>query len=238
MNAHTHTHETYVQEVRRLAIERGLESGQIQPEEAAKLAAVKLVYGTGYRAGYRGATFFGTWANGTDTPTDTIEIAAFAEESWLQLAGTTIHEMAHALAGHGSGHNDTWKGLCSRLGLRRAKAAGMRYSLAALDPVLRARVYALAQSLTDGSPQASQGGDGTGLAGFLGILGGATGRPCSAGIGTRGGKSRGVGSGSRLLKVACETCGMVARVTSKYINGEQGAPYCGIVEHGRMEVCA
>jgi hypothetical protein len=35
-------------------------------------------------------------------------------------------------------------------------------------------------------------------------------KPCGAGIGTRGGKSRGIGSGSRLRKYVCD-CGQIIR---------------------------
>jgi len=36
-------------------------------------------------------------------------------------------------------------------------------------------------------------------------------RPCGAGVGAKGGKSRGAGSGSRLRKFVCD-CGVIARV--------------------------
>lgn len=226
MKATVHTHETYVQAVRDLAIARGLESGRITDEQASQLRAVKLVYGLGLRGGYRGVTTYGTWQNGGPVPTDAVEITATGEENWLQLACTTVHELAHVLGGHGAGHSDAWKGLCDRLGLRRAKAAGMRYSLAALDPTLRERVYALAATVKDGGPTFMQA--------LTPIRMPATPRPCSAGIGTRGGTSRGAGSGSRLLKVQCDTCGYVVRVTRSWL--DKGAPLCGAEQgaHGPM----
>jgi hypothetical protein len=223
MMASKSTHEQYVHGVRDLVIARALERTSIDPDTAARLRDVKLMYGLGLSGGYRGVTVYSTWANGHG-PTDCVEIAATGEESWLQLACTTTHEYAHVLAGQGSGHSETWKVACERLGLRRAKAAGMRYTLAALDPILRERVYALARSLGDGSPAFMT------AVPFMRTM---APRPCSAGYGTRGGTSRGVGSGSRLLKVTCLQCGYVARVTRTWIV-EKGAPYCGIIEHGRM----
>lgn len=224
MNA-THTHESYVQGVRALAVQRAVEAGRITPEDAETLTHTKLVYGLGLSGGYRGVTVYGAWQNGGESPDACIEIAAVGEESWLQLAGTTVHELAHVLAGQGAGHSEAWKTACERLGLRRAKAAGMQYSLAALDTVLRERVNALAKH-TDGSPA------------FLSAMGpariAATPRPCSAGIGTRGGTSRGVGSGSRMLKVQCETCGYTARTTRTWLVA-MGAPHCADLEHGRMQ---
>jgi len=49
--------------------------------------------------------------------------------------------------------------------------------------------------------------------------------------GTRGGKSKGPGSGSRLNKVCCETCGYTARVSRKWL--DVGAPHCP--DHGAMQ---
>lgn len=224
MQTQHQTHEAYVQGVRTLAIARAIEAGRISDEQAETLRNVKLVYGLGLRGGYRGVTVFGAWANGHG-PTDAVEIAAMGEESWLQLAGTTIHELAHVLAGSGEGHSSNWKSACERMGLRRAMAAGMRYSLAALDGTLRERIAALARH-TDGSPSFMS----TGLLGTVP----QSPRPCSAGTGVRGGTSRGKGSGSRMLKVACSTCGYTARTTSRWLD-EMGAPHCADIEHGRMD---
>lgn len=222
MMSTTQSHEQYIQGVRSLMIARAVERRTLDQTAADNLRNVKLVYGLGLRGGYRGVTVYGSWSNGHG-PADCVEIAAVGEESWLQLAGTTIHELAHVLAGIGSGHSESWRDACGLLGLRRAKAAGMRYSLAALDPILRAQVYALAQSLTDGSPSFMSG-----IGPRITIS-----RPCAAGYGTRGGTSRGTGSGSRLLKATCSTCGYVVRVTRTWL--EKGAPYCGTdLEHGRM----
>jgi hypothetical protein len=46
-------------------------------------------------------------------------------------------------------------------------------------------------------------------------------RPCSAGVGTKGGKSRGAGSGSRLRKFTCG-CGVIARVGRDEFNATCG----------------
>jgi hypothetical protein len=55
---------------------------------------------------------------------------------------------------------------------------------------------------------------------------------CTMGIGTRGGKSKGVGSGSRMLKVACPVGGCaggtdpyIARVARSWLEAP-GAPLC------------
>ena len=160
-----------------------------------KLSHVKLLYGTGAGMGARGVTFFGAWSNGNGA-TDVVEICAVAEESPTQLAGTTIHELAHVVAGHKAGHGKEWKEACAALGLRRAKAAGHRYTLASFDPRIRAALAELF-TLADGSP--SFGMSGAGIA-----LPKGKPRPCGAGIGTRGGTSRGKGSGSRMRLYHCE----------------------------------
>jgi len=226
MKAKTNTHETYIQMVRDLAVDRALELELIDETEAARLWETKLVYGLGLMGGYRGVTMYKVWANGHEGGSDVVEIAAAGEESWLQLAGTTVHELAHVLAGHSAGHKAEWKDDCTRLGLRRAKAAGMFYTLAALDPKLREQVYYLAKTLADGSPDFSAMFLTTGIRPKVA-------RPCSAGIGSRGGTSRGPGSGSRLVKVTCPDCGYIARTTRKWLD-EVGPPRCGDEVHGYM----
>ena len=107
----------------------------------------------------------------------------------------------------------------------------MNYTLAALEPVLRERVAKVAEDMADGSPNFN----GPARTAWLGLMGSLLGNPrgCTAGTGTRGGTSKGAGSGSRLLKVECGTCGYIARVTRVWLD-EVGAPFCGAEGHGRM----
>lgn len=105
------THEQFVHAVRAAVAGRVVER-----ETRERLLAAKLVYGGG-PAGVRGICYYGAWQNGTTH--DFLEIAALGEESYVQLAGTTIHELAHSLAGHGCGHGPEWK-----KGLRRAGPSG------------------------------------------------------------------------------------------------------------------
>ena len=160
-----------------------------------RIARAKLLYGRGFR-GLRGVTQFGAWKNGSTD--ELIEVCAASEESWVQLAGTTIHELAHVAAGPGAGHGKAWKEACAALGLRRVKAAGTVYHLANFAPELRMQLAALPKP-ADGTP--ALGGD----LGALGQMftGPVAARPCSHGIGSRGGTSRGPGSGSRLRKYVC-----------------------------------
>jgi hypothetical protein len=191
----TGTHEEYLHRTREAVIERARELGTITDEQAERLEHSKLVYGIG-NGSYRGVCHYDAWENGIGR-VDVIEVAATAEESWVQLAGTTIHELGHVLAGWGAGHSSAWKAAASKLGLRAVEAAGQRYVLSAIDPKVRERVYELANDLGDGKPEFRTYGLG------IGTLR-PTVRPCSAGIGTRGGKSRGKGSGSRLRLWECE----------------------------------
>lgn len=191
------THEAFIQAVRDITIEDALSRHAITPDEAEKLRHVKLVYGVGGRAGVRGTTFYEAWANGQGV-VDAVEICALGEESWVQLAGTTIHELGHVLAGHGAGHGKEWKTASHGLGFTKLPAAaGQFYWLSLIRPSIRHKVYELAKSMSDGSPAFF-------TSGLLGLLQPTAPRPCSAGRGTRGGKSRGKGSGSRLRLWECQ----------------------------------
>lgn len=190
-----YTHEQYIQAVREIAVKR------LNEEERAAVMDAKLVYGAGSKA-TRGVTYFGCWKNGHDHAF--AEICAFGEDSPIQVAGTTLHELAHVLAGMGHGHGKGWLEACERLGLSFVRAAGTRYSLACFAPDIREAIAALPKP-TDGSPQPFGGVGPNGKAINFKL------RPCSAGIGTKGGKSRGAGSGSRLRKFTCD-CGVIARV--------------------------
>lgn len=207
------THESYLHRVVALAKARASEA------DRQAIEGIKLVYGTG-PAGTRGVTYYQRWQNGHPEPVPLVEICAGAE-SWVQLAGTVLHELGHVVAGWGTGHGPEWRAACERLGLRRARAAGHRYLLAGFDPEVR---LALATG-----PRPS---DGAPLPVLTRGRGAPNPKPCGAGYGIRGGKSRGPGSGSRLVKCVCTTCGYLARTTRKWI--EIGPPHCPI--HGAMKV--
>lgn len=196
------SHEEFVNRVRDIVASYVSDAGTQD-----KLTAAKLVYGIG-DGSYRGICYYDAWQNGHLAKSALVEIAATGEESPLQLAGTTIHELAHVLA-QGDGHGSMWKQTAHTLGLRLAKAAGTRYLLASFAPAIRHEIARLVK-LADGSP-AFRGASNTGK-GFFGLPL-FTPRPCPLGNGARGGKSRGTGSGSRLRKYECE-CGVKVRVAS------------------------
>ena len=173
----TFTHEQFIHTVREIAVQRLNEA-----DRAAALDA-KLVYGAGSKH-TRGVTYFGCWKNGHDHAF--AEICAFGEDSPIQVAGTTLHEIGHVLAGLGQGHGDGWREACNKLGLQFVRAAGTKYSLACFAPDIRAAIAAL-PTPTDGRPQPFGGFGPNGMPLQLKL------RPCSAGIGTKGGKSRGTG---------------------------------------------
>jgi hypothetical protein len=185
----TVTHEAYIAAIRALAVARVQDAALQQ-----RLLDAKLVYGSGM-AGTRGVTFYGAWKN-TDEHAF-VEICATGEESDVQIAGTTIHELGHVLAGMGTGHSKEWKAACAVLGLNAVEAGGQAYSPEHFDADLWTAISALPVP-NDGAPVFQVGQR---LPGRLGVV---KLRPCPLGIGTRGGKSRGAGSGSRLRLYTCE----------------------------------
>jgi hypothetical protein len=200
--ATTTTHELFIHAVRDIVIAHARAEGVIDEAMLTRLAHAKLVYGIG-DGSYRGICYYGAWQNGIGN-VELLEIAASAQESWVQLAGTTIHELAHSLAsaclserGHGAG----WKNAAVSLGFKvRPHADGRAYHLAMFAPAIRHAIYALAAKIDDGSPAFRT----FGLGGLAGLFANVKPRPCSAGVGTKGGKSRGTGSGSRLRLWECE----------------------------------
>lgn len=203
------TTETYVQAVRDVVVSDALETGRISEEEAARLRSTKLLYGVG-DGSYRGVCVYEAWENGIGR-VDVVEIAATGQESWIQLAGTIVHELGHVLAGKGAGHSNDWKDVAKRLGfVKRPEAAGQVYTLSLLSPKIRERIYELARTVDDGTPAFRM--IGLGALGLLPVMP----RPCSAGVGARGGKSRGKGSGSRLrlYECSCEPKPVKVRVAS------------------------
>lgn len=189
------THESYVQSVKQLAIDKLLAAGKL--DEAERVRKTKLVYGLG-KASLRGVTHYGKW-NHQDCDCDLAEICAFGEHSDIQLAGTTLHELGHVVAGAGTGHGKEWKAACKLLGLRKVKAAGTQYLPAVFDQDMRFALAALTPP-QDGKPATREQ-----IAAMnMKRLG------CTLGIGVRGGISRGTGSGSRMRKYECN-CGVIIR---------------------------
>lgn len=191
------THEQFVHSVRDAALQFAELHSHVAADQIAKLRTVKMIYGRGAH-GLRGQTVYNAWKHSAaceqHPATDLIEICALGEESWIQLAGTTIHELAHALAGWTAGHSKQWKEACAQLGLRRVHAAGTQYLLANFHPILRAYL-AHTHKPSDGNPHNG--------AGSIRHTKGGSARVCTGGIGTKGGKSQGAGSGSRLRKYVC-----------------------------------
>jgi hypothetical protein len=198
------THDNYIRQIAAFAIA----NGDLNETERAMLSAVKLVYGSG-PSGTRGVTFYGKWKGADNSVLPFVEVSAFGQESIVQLTGTTLHELGHALAGWNAGHGPDWHKACDRLGLRKIKAAGTNYVWANFDSSLRHFAISI-EKPCEGEPVKSMNAQlAIGQIPFK--LGGLKG--CQAGIGTRGGKSRGVGSGSRLRLYQC-SCGCKVRIAS------------------------
>jgi len=184
-------HEDFLNGVKEIVIQRAA------PSVRERLQMFKLTYGMG-NGNTRGRCFYGAWRGADGAPVDFVEVAAASEESVCQLAGTTIHEMAHVLAGHGAGHGVAWKEAGRLLGLLTIEAAGQGYTPDHFEHGLWESIVTLGEP-KDGQPNTSSVGSGIP---FVGLPTGP-GRACPLGIGTRGGTSRGKGSGSRLRLYEC-----------------------------------
>jgi hypothetical protein len=182
------THEDYIKAV----VNAALDYPDANENDREAIRAIKLVYGAGQRH-TRGVTYFDRWRKGEDiAAVPLVEICAFGQQDWVQVAGTTLHELGHVCAGMGHGHDNTWKAACARLGLINILAAGTEYGPDNFDPVMWKAIQAIPLP-NDGKP--CQWGEG--------IVKRGNGS-CTLGFGTMGGTSRGPGSGSRLRLYECE----------------------------------
>jgi len=197
------THDQFIGAIAEIALAQ-LDCGV----EKSTLSNIKLTYGAGPN-GVRGVTYYNQWTKG-ETEMPFVEISAFNQESVVQVAGTVLHELGHVLAGFKAGHGKEWHNACDRIGLRRIKAAGTNYGWANFKPAIREAITKLGAPV-DGQPRnlATQ---------FVGRT--FKPRGCQAGIGTRGGKSRGTGSGSRLrlYECACEPKPFKVRIASDHFD--------------------
>jgi hypothetical protein len=203
-------HETYIRQIVDLALSR------LPSEERAGVNA-HIMYGVG-RRGVAGICYYSAWQNGEPERIPIVEICANAETTQPEFVDTVLHELGHVLAGPAAGHGADWKKACARLGLRNAKACCTgRQVWAAIEPGIRELVAPVV--LTDGKPFVTPIGGGRAPVGPV-----KPPKPCGLGIGTRGGRSRGPGSGSRQLKLECSDCGYVVRTSRKWI--DVGLPVC------------
>lgn len=199
----TATHESYIAHVRALVVAQAEARGTINADEATRLRHARLLYGAG-NGMVRGTCYFQAWENGIGK-VDVVEMSASAQESWVQLTGTTVHELAHVAAGHAAGHGPAWKDAATRLGFsKKPEAAGQKYVLSLLRPELREAAHAAAMAMTDGNPAFRTSFMSSGI--------GAP-RPCSAGRGSKGGTSYGTGR-LRLWECDCSPKPVKVRVAS------------------------
>lgn len=206
----TSTHEAFISAVRDAVAARIIDA-----DNRARLLGAKVVYGVGsLGASVRGVCYYGAWS-GTDA---FIEVAAIAQQDFWQIAGTTIHECAHAVAGHSAGHGAQWKAVCKQLGLADASAAGQHYEAGSFDADMLAIIEAL--------PKPDEGKPTLGQVGTVQPRQGGMPGKCPAGRGSRGGKVGGKGSGSRLRLFVC-ACASPVRVRVAHDTFDATCKVCG-----------
>ena len=191
------THDAYIADVARLAIRHvGRDS-----EEAAIIRSVRLAYGDGEH-GTMGITRFDMWKDAEGKSRHWCAVCATCQpDGAFLLAETVLHELGHAVAGRMAAHGDDWRKVCAKLGLIDAKATYSHGDKPAFSERMAAWLAALPEpnegKPTRGAPAPASGGGGP-LGPIVPVI-----RPCGAGIGTKGGKSRGPGSGTRNVAHAC-----------------------------------
>ena len=191
------------------------------PATAAALSEVRLVFGTGPRR--RGLDpLHRVWCGGEAVePLPLVEIAAIGGLTPAETCHVVLHELAHVLS-PGSGHGKEWRHAARQVGLLRPRARPDIWELAdwtEISPAIRPVLEAIPEP-TERAP--------------VEYVWDWYRRGCSAGYGTRGGTSRGEGSGSRYLKAVCEQpgCGYQVRITRRWL--ALGAPLCPVAGHGSL----
>ena len=210
------THEDYLAAIATAVCEQ-------YPATAAALGEVQLAFGTGPRRRTVGA-LHRVWSVGmAHEPMPLVEIAAIGGLAPAETCHVVLHELAHVLA-PGFGHGREWRYAARQVGLMNPRAwpdEGELAAWTAISPALRAKLQAIPEPTEPAPADFSEDWDR---------------RPCGAGYGSRGGTSRGAGSGSRYMKVVCQVpgCGYQVRITSKWLT--LGAPRCPIVGHGELAI--
>jgi hypothetical protein len=184
------THESFINRIREVVLNNAKDN--LSKTQIEIIKSVKLCYG-GTDGNIRGITVFDNWQKGKDSA-PLICINPICQSSYIQIFGTVIHELSHAIIPFEHGHDKVWKEACGLLGLVDAKAAGQDYQQSCIEPSLFKKLNKIAKP-TDGLPNNKP------------RLNAKTNKftpaPCSHGQGSRGGKSRGKGSGSRMKKYIC-----------------------------------
>jgi len=192
------THDAYIADVARLACRH---PGASEDDRNA-IRQVRLAYGDG-QAGVMGITRFNLWKGPDGQRRHWCAVCATCQpEGSYLIAETVLHELGHAIAGPMGAHGPIWRSACERLGLIDAKATYAHGDKPVFSAWMAAQLAKLKEP-TEGRPAHTVSGNAIGPPGSPAL---PPIRPCGAGIGTKGGKSRGPGSGTRNALHVCGGC--------------------------------
>jgi len=177
------------------------------------IASARVTYGWGER-GTRGIAVKGYWQGAKGDRGHLVGINCGWQRSVLELVETLAHELGHVIDNLENGHGAGWRRCCERLGFPGARAVDTQgdgaLSWEWFTPAMAKRLKAVPLP-NDGSPLDPSKrplDPATGKPTPVWSTDGPSAipdkpRPCGAGWGRSGGKSRGKGAGSRYLKWTC-----------------------------------
>lgn len=226
------THEAYLSALAAVLAS----SDALTDQDRAAIASARVTYGWGER-GTRGIAVKGYWQNAKGDRGHLVGLNCGWQRSTLELVETLAHELGHVIDNLEHGHGAEWKAACARLGFPGARAVDTKgdgsLSWEWFTPEMAAALQAVPMP-NDGSPLDPSKrpiDPTTGKPAPVWSTDGPSAipdkpRPCGAGWGRQGGKSRGKGSGTRNHLWEC-SCAKPFKIRCARMDLEATCGACG-----------